>query len=91
MTVFLAEVGDVCGGGLEDAQAEQAEHRHQREVSGIRRLPCGGEQGLELQMGQAVRVGESAGTVTELDLWFTGLGKVRLEFRGNADIRQLGL
>ena len=26
----------------------------------------------------------------ELDLWFSGLGKVRLEFRGSADIRQLG-
>jgi hypothetical protein len=26
----------------------------------------------------------------ELDLWFSGLGKVRLEFKGNADIRGLG-
>jgi hypothetical protein len=26
----------------------------------------------------------------ELDLWFSGLGKVRLEFTGSADIRQLG-
>lgn len=26
----------------------------------------------------------------ELDLWYSGLGKVRLEFKGNADIRQLG-
>ncbi|MFF5083661.1 PH domain-containing protein [Actinoplanes sp. NPDC000266] len=26
----------------------------------------------------------------ELDLWFSGLGKVRLEFKANADIRQLG-
>ena len=26
----------------------------------------------------------------ELDLWFSGLGKVRLEFKGNADIRYLG-
>jgi hypothetical protein len=36
---------------------------------------------------------ETAGTFdldAELDLWFSGLGKVRLEFRGNADIRQLG-
>src|SRR3954451_22369727 len=36
---------------------------------------------------------ETAGTFdldTELDLWFSGLGKVRLEFKGNADIRQLG-
>jgi Bacterial PH domain len=37
---------------------------------------------------------ETAGTFdldAELDLWLSGLGKVRLEFRGNADIRQLGL
>jgi hypothetical protein len=26
----------------------------------------------------------------ELDLWFSGLGLVRLEFKGRADIRQLG-
>ena len=36
---------------------------------------------------------ETAGTFdldAELDLWFSGLGKVRLEFKGNADIRYLG-
>jgi Bacterial PH domain len=36
---------------------------------------------------------ETAGTFdldAELDLWFSGLGKVRLEFKGNSDIRQLG-
>lgn len=36
---------------------------------------------------------ESAGSFdldAELDLWFSSLGKVRLEFKGNADIRQLG-
>lgn len=36
---------------------------------------------------------ETAGTIdldAELDLWFSGLGKVRLEFKGRADIRQLG-
>jgi hypothetical protein len=36
---------------------------------------------------------ETAGTFdldAELDLWFSGLGKVRLEFKGNADIRKLG-
>src|SRR3954454_9877996 len=26
----------------------------------------------------------------ELDLWFSGLGKVRLEFKRDADIRQIG-
>lgn len=36
---------------------------------------------------------ETAGSFdldAELDLWFSGLGKVRLEFKGEADIRQLG-
>lgn len=36
---------------------------------------------------------ETAGSFdrdAELDLWFSGLGKVRLEFRGSSDIRQLG-
>ncbi len=36
---------------------------------------------------------ETAGTFdldTELELWFSGLGKVRLEFKGSADIRALG-
>jgi hypothetical protein len=36
---------------------------------------------------------ETAGTFdldAELDLWFSGLGKVRLEFKGSADIRGLG-
>ena len=52
MAVFLAEIGDVRGGGLEDPQAEQAEHGHQREVGRVRRLPGGGEQRLELQVGE---------------------------------------
>lgn len=26
----------------------------------------------------------------EMDLWFSGMGKVRLEFKGSVDIRQLG-
>jgi Bacterial PH domain len=35
---------------------------------------------------------ETAGTFdldAELDLWFSGLGKVRLEFKGRADVRAL--
>jgi hypothetical protein len=35
---------------------------------------------------------ETAGTFdldAELDLWFSSLGKVHLEFKGNADIRRL--
>ena len=35
---------------------------------------------------------ETAGTFdldSELDLWFSGLGRVRLEFKGSVDIRQL--
>lgn len=36
---------------------------------------------------------ETAGSFdldAELDLWFSGLGKVRLEFKGESDIRRLG-
>jgi hypothetical protein len=36
---------------------------------------------------------ETAGSFdrdTELEMWFSGLGKVRLEFKANADVRQLG-
>jgi hypothetical protein len=36
---------------------------------------------------------ETAGTFdldSELDLWFSGLGKVRLKFKGQVDIRHLG-
>jgi hypothetical protein len=55
MTMLLAEIGDVRAGGLEDPQAEQAEHCHQREVARVRRFPGGGEQGLELQVGEPQR------------------------------------
>ncbi|HEY7008511.1 MAG TPA: PH domain-containing protein [Jatrophihabitantaceae bacterium] len=36
---------------------------------------------------------ETSGTFdrdAELDLWFSGLGKVRFEFKGSSDIRQIG-
>ena len=52
VAVFLAEVSDVRAGGFEDPQAEQAEHGHQREVARIRGLPGGGQQRLELQVGE---------------------------------------
>lgn len=42
-------------------------------------------------MVQAFSV-ETAGTFdldAELDLWFSGLGKVRLEFKGQVDVRAL--
>ncbi len=47
---------------------------------------------LPLNKVQAWSV-ETAGTFdldTELELWFSGLGKVRLEFKGNVNIRQIG-
>jgi hypothetical protein len=53
VAVLLAEVADVCGGGLEDPQAQQAEHGHQREVAQVRRFACCGEESLELQVGEA--------------------------------------
>jgi hypothetical protein len=33
VAVLLAEVGDVGAGDLEDPQAQQSEHGHQREVA----------------------------------------------------------
>ena len=53
VTVFLPEIGDIGAGGFEDPQAQQAEHGHQREVARVGRLPGGGEQGLELQVGES--------------------------------------
>lgn len=46
---------------------------------------------LPLNRVQAWSV-ETAGTFdldSELDLWFSGLGRVRLEFKGNVDIRRI--
>jgi len=36
VAVLFAEIGDVRAGGLEDPQAEQSEHGHQREVARVR-------------------------------------------------------
>jgi len=47
-------------------------------------LPCSRIQAFSV---------ETAGTFdldAELDLWFSGLGKVRLEFKGESDILQIG-
>ena len=53
VAVFLAQVGDAGAGGFEDPQAQQPEHGHQGEVVAVRRLACGGQQRLELQMGES--------------------------------------
>jgi len=53
VAVLLAEVFDVAAGGLEDPQAQQPQHRDQREVAWVGRGPGGGEQRLELQVGQS--------------------------------------
>jgi hypothetical protein len=50
VAVFLAKIADIRAGGFEDPQAQQAEHRHQREVVPVSRLAGGGEQSLELQV-----------------------------------------
>jgi hypothetical protein len=55
VTVFLAEVGDIRAGGFEDPQPEKAEHRDERGVARVRRFPGGGEQGLELLVGESQR------------------------------------
>ncbi len=52
VAMFLAEVTDVSASCLEDPQAEQPEHGHQREVVRVRRLPGGDQQGLELQVSE---------------------------------------
>jgi hypothetical protein len=52
VAVFFAEVGGVGAGGFEDPQAKQPEHGHEREVAWVRLLAGGGEQGLELQVGE---------------------------------------
>jgi hypothetical protein len=50
--VLFAQVGDVRAGGLEDPQAQQPGHGHEREVAGVGGLAGCGEQGLELQMSE---------------------------------------
>jgi len=55
VAVLFAEVGDVRAGGLEDPQAEQPEHGHQREAALVRRFTGGGKQRFELQVGEAER------------------------------------
>jgi hypothetical protein len=67
VAVLLAEVGDVRAGGLEDPQAQQTEHGHQREIVRVRRFSCCGEQRLELQVGEP-QVGDSAGTMGATDV-----------------------
>ncbi len=64
VAVLLAEIGNIGAGGLEDSQAQQAEHCHEREVVRVRRFPGGGEQRLELQVGepQGGRFGGDRGT-----------------------------
>jgi hypothetical protein len=53
VAVLLAEICDVRASRFEDPQAEQPEHGHQREIVPLRRLPGGGEQGLELQVRES--------------------------------------
>ena len=52
VTVLLAEIVDVRARGVEDPQPEQPEQADEREVVRVRRVAAGGEQRLELQVGQ---------------------------------------
>ena len=52
VTMLFPQVGDVRPGGLEDPQAQQAEHGHQREITSVRRPTRRGEQRLELQVSE---------------------------------------
>lgn len=55
VTVLLAQIVDVRARRLEDAEPEEPEQAHEREVEGVVRLPRGAEHGLELQMRQPER------------------------------------
>jgi hypothetical protein len=55
VAVLLTEVVDVGPGSFEDPQAEQAEQTDQGEVERVRRVPSGGQQRLQLQVGQPER------------------------------------
>ena len=68
VAVFFAEVGDVQAGGFEDPQTEQSEQADQREVVPVGRLPGGGQQRLQLQVGQPEgrRLGRHAGAADVL-------------------------
>jgi hypothetical protein len=52
VAVLFTKVGDVGPGGLEDPQAQQPKHGHQREVAGLGGLTGRSQQGLELQMSK---------------------------------------
>ena len=43
VAVLLPQIRHVGSAGFEDPQAEQPEHRYQREVVAVRRVPRGGE------------------------------------------------
>jgi hypothetical protein len=53
--VNFAEALDVAAGCLEHAQPEEPQHRHQRQVEAIGRVPASDQQSLELQMGESQR------------------------------------
>jgi hypothetical protein len=52
VAVFFAEVGHVGAAGFEYPQAEQAQHRDEREVVTVGGFSGGGEQGFEPQVGE---------------------------------------
>ena len=51
--MLFAQVSNVRAGGLEDPQAEEPKHGHEREIARIRRPAGCGEQGFELQVGES--------------------------------------
>jgi hypothetical protein len=55
VAVFLAWVGDVGTGGLEDPQAQQSEHGYQGEVREVCRLTRRGQQLLNLKVSEPER------------------------------------
>jgi hypothetical protein len=61
VAVLLAQVGDVRAGGLEDPQAQQAEHGHQREVAWIGDWRAAASRASNCRRVKP-SVGDSAGT-----------------------------
>jgi hypothetical protein len=50
--MLVTEVADIRAGGLENPQAQQPKHGDQGEIIPVSGLAGGGEQGLELQVGE---------------------------------------
>jgi hypothetical protein len=51
-TVLFAEITDICAGGFEDPQAQEAQHGDQGKVVAVGGFAGGCKQSLELQVSE---------------------------------------